>query len=215
MKQKNVLDASSFSDSLAQQTAWDPLSKTGAANRGHWPVLVNSGRLEFRPTLATKLTYLVFFSLGGGLAVAALIMPTLNATAFALLFVGLCIGCASLLMLHRTATPIVFDKRSGLFWKGRQASEKGPPHKTGNPDHPLPHAKLDDIHALQIIAKYSSENSFSYSYLTQELNLVLKDGKRMHVVDATSLDQIRKDARTLSLFLEKPLWDGTTVSDAG
>ncbi len=206
MKQQKF-DASRFSDLLAQQTDWDSLGKTGAANRGHRPVLANSGRLEFRSTLATKMTYLVFFSLGGGLAAAALTMPALNATAFILLFVGLCIGCASLLMLYRTATPIVFDKHGGLFWKGRQADGEMLPDRLADQSH----IRLDDIHAVQIIAKYSSENRFSYSYLTQELNLVLKDGKREHVVDATSLDQIRKDAQTLAMFLEKPVWDATVV----
>ncbi len=157
--------------------------------------------------MATKLSYFVFFALGVGLAAAALTLQTLNPTTIILLLVGLCLGGASVLMLYRTASPIVFDKHVGLFWKGRQASGGMVSDRLAD----RLHIQLDDIHAVQIIAKYSSENRFSYSYLTQELNLVLKDGKREHVVDATSLDQIRKDAQTLAMFLEKPVWDATVV----
>ena len=207
MKQQG-LDLSRFSDSLARKTAWDSLGKAGAANRGHRPVLAGTGRLEFRPTLATKLTYLVFFTLGGGMAAAAFAaIAHLNISTVLLLLGGLCLCCASLLMLYRVATPIVFDKRSGSFWKGRQAAGVMMADRLAE----VSPIQLDDIHAVQIIAKHSTEHRFSYSYPTQELNLILKDGNREHVVDAASLDQIRKDAQTLGMFLEKPVWDATAL----
>ena len=46
----------------------------------------------------------------------------------------------------------------------------------------------------------------NYNY---ELNLVLKDGERINVVDHGNLKKIQDDANTLSNFLGKPVWDAT------
>lgn len=198
-----MIDSSRFGDPIADLTSWDPTRKTGAINRGFRPVLVHSGRLEFRARLETMLGYVFFIMLGAGLGAASLAMPRLGVNVI-LLLVGLCIAGAGVLMLYQSTTPIVFDKQSGVFWKGRQAPGEA------FPDRPVrSHARLDDIHALQIIAKYSSESRFSYSYLTHEMNLVFKDGEREHVFDGTGLARIRMDTQTLGLFLEKPVWDAT------
>jgi hypothetical protein len=60
---------------------------------------------------------------------------------------------------------------------------------------------------LQLIREYiSSAKSSYYSY---EINLVIEEGKRVNVVDHGNLEQIRKDAGTLSRFLGCPVWDAT------
>ena len=66
-------------------------------------------------------------------------------------------------------------------------------------------AKLDSIHALQLISEYCRGNKSSY--YSYELNLVMEDGSRMNVVDHGNQAKLREDAQTLSTFLDKPAWD--------
>jgi hypothetical protein len=42
--------------------------------------------------------------------------------------------------------------------------------------------------------------------MSYELNLVLKDGRRINVVDHGGADKIRTDAATLADFLGVPVW---------
>ena len=98
------------------------------------------------------------------------------------------------------AAPIVFDKASGYFWKGRKFPQDVPdPRSLKNV------VQIGQIHALQLLAEYvrGSKSSY-YSY---ELNLVLEDGKRLNVVDHGNQTKLREDAKTLSQFLGKPVWD--------
>ena len=68
-------------------------------------------------------------------------------------------------------------------------------------------AALPDIYAIQLVSeRCSGKNSAFYSY---ELNLVLQDGRRLNVIDHGNIDKLREDAKTLSGFLGKPVWDGT------
>ncbi len=105
-------------------------------------------------------------------------------------------------MLNRGTQPIVFDKQSGYFWKGRKN-----PGEVYRPEAIKCWAELENIHALQLISEHCrSDKSSYYSY---ELNLVMKDSSRINVVDHGKHDKIRADAAALSEFLEKPVWDGS------
>jgi hypothetical protein len=65
--------------------------------------------------------------------------------------------------------------------------------------------RLEDVYAIQLLSEYCCGNeSRFYSY---ELNLVLKDGGRMNVIDHGNRAVLREQARELSLFLGKPVWD--------
>ena len=90
--------------------------------------------------------------------------------------------------------------RLGFFWKGWKAPDEVFDKKT------LKHyAKLEKIHALQLISGHVTGGRSSFH--SYELNLVLDNGKRINVVDHSHQDKLREDAGTLSVFLEKPVWD--------
>jgi hypothetical protein len=75
------------------------------------------------------------------------------------------------------------------------------------------HCRLSDIHAIQLLQEYVSTSSSSGSssrYYSYELNLVLKDGNRLNVVDHGKLSLIRTDAEQLGQFLNVPVWDATS-----
>jgi hypothetical protein len=105
-------------------------------------------------------------------------------------------------MFYFGAAPIVFDKRKGSYWKGRTS-----PYDVRHTSELKDHAPLDRIHALQLISEHVRGNKSSY--YSYELNLVLDDGARLNVVDHGSRERVQADARTLSEFLDKPIWDAT------
>ena len=67
--------------------------------------------------------------------------------------------------------------------------------------------RLEFIHALQIVAEFiSGKNANYYSY---ELNLVLKNGNRINIIDHNNKGRIDREAKVLSEFLGVPVWDAT------
>ena len=66
---------------------------------------------------------------------------------------------------------------------------------------------LNRVKALQLITeKVRSSKSRYNSY---ELNLILKDGSRVSVVDHGNYEQMLLDAEQLAKALHVPLWDNT------
>jgi hypothetical protein len=126
------------------------------------------------------------FSIGIGM-----IMPVL---------IGLVFVFAGGTLYYIGTAPIVFDKYKGYFWKGRKV-----PDEVSDKSELKYFAELQNIHALQLLSEYcsGSENSCT-SY---ELNLVLKNGSRINVVDHGNPIKLREDAQKLSGFLGKPVWD--------
>lgn len=207
----NSFDPSSLDDSLAMQTKWTPVQRGGSSFLTHKLDFVNSSRAEFRATMRMKLFFLLFvfigvvvfffitrsFSSQGSPFYGFTILLWLFPSIFVLVGgVGLFLG----------TKPIVFDKTKGFFWKGRKT-----PHRGAKRSSLKDFAELEQIYALQLISEYcrsgsSSNNHYSYFY-SYELNLVLKDGKRINVVDHGDLNKLRDDAARLSNFLDKPVWD--------
>jgi hypothetical protein len=69
------------------------------------------------------------------------------------------------------------------------------------------YVRLELIHALQIVAEYiRGKNGDYHSY---ELNLVLKNGNRINIVDHSCRKKLTEDVEVLAEFLGIPLWDAT------
>ena len=199
-------DPSSFDDPVAMQTDWTPAKGGGTNFRTHILVQIDPNRLEFQASTGAKVFYLLFALIGAGVLIGFPVasassgefsfdMDTLMPMLVGLIF--LCVGCV---MFYFGTAPVVFDKRKGYFWKGRKS-----PDLVLNKNTLKYFADLKKIYALQLISEYvRGDKSSYYSY---ELNLVLKDGKRVNVVDHGNQDKLRDDANTLAFFLGKPVWD--------
>jgi len=122
-----------------------------------------------------------------------IIMPVLMGLVFT--FVGI-------YLFYHGIQPIVFDKYKGIFYKGWKTQESINYNISSEN-----FVRLDNIHAIQLISEYCRGNKSSY--YSHELNLVLKDGKRINVIDHGNLNKIREDAKKLSEFLCTPVWDAT------
>lgn len=202
------VDASVFKDPLALRTEWTPAAGGGANFRTHRLLDRGLGRMEFRPTgamalfagafMAMGLATALAFHYGAGRVARETGMPF--GTTLPVL-IGLLFFVVGALMLWFSFTPRVFDRSRGQFWIGR-APPGGLPSGPG-----ARQCRLGEIHALQLIQeRCSGKNSSYWSY---ELNLVCKDGRRIHVVDHGALHDLRDDAQTLARMLGCKVWDAT------
>jgi hypothetical protein len=201
-------DPARLGDPLALQTAWTPARRGGANFRTHRLAVVGPNRMEFRATIGAILFYLVFFLMGLGVF-AAITVSWFSEAAVSFdlvmlvpLLISLVFIVVGAYLFHTGTAPIVFEKARGVFWKGRKGPDEAIASRIADN-----FIRLDQVHAIQLIAEYISGKNSYYSY---ELNLVMKDGKRITVVDHGNRTGIRDDAKTLAMFLGKPLWDATT-----
>ncbi|MEM7415849.1 MAG: hypothetical protein AAF389_10165 [Gemmatimonadota bacterium] len=204
-------DPSILDDPVATQAEWGPAKGGGASFGTHKVEAVDSFRLEFRPTGGALFFYGIFLVVGlltffgAGIAAMTAGVGLEGSARLGLLIpviVGLVFSVVGGALMRRGSAPIVFDKRRGAYWRGRVA-----PHEMSNRHGHEHMAELEDVHALQLISELcTSKDSRYYSY---ELNLVLRDGRRMNVVDHGNHVSIREQADTLSAFLEVPVWDAT------
>ena len=196
------VDPARFGDEVALKTEWTPLKPGGANFRTRRLVQVSPHRLEFRSVRGILFFCWLLLLCGLGAVAAGLIQVSSppRQDAVAPLLIGAALAAAGGSLLYFCAAPVVFDAQRGLFWKGRRS-----PDEAFNLREIKKAAKLGDVHALQLVREHVSDSDSSYT--SYELNLVLKDGKRLNVVDHGDLPTLRGDAGTLSRFLERPLWD--------
>ena len=201
-----TFDASRFVDPVALKTQWTPAKGGGANFRTHKLVEVDTTRIEFRASIGAKIFCAVFMLFGLGFAAAFSAIqfsnenPSFDIEMIMPVLFGLLFFTVGALLLYFGTAPVVFDKASGYFWKGRKT-----PENVVDIGSLKNLAQLSQIHSLQILAEYVRGNKSSY--YSYELNLVLEDGKRLNVVDHGNQDKLREDAKTLSQFLGKPVWD--------
>jgi hypothetical protein len=200
-----AFDPSQFGDPLAMKIEWSPLKGGGGNFQTHRLVEGDPDRLAFRATMGGILFALVFLLLGIGALIGVLISivagfssGNINLNMLIALPIALLFCAVGGYLLYSWTTPVVFDRRTGYFWKGWKA-----PDEVSEPNSLKNAANFREIHALQLISNFGSE------YSSYELNLVMVSGERLNVVvyGSGSRETLRKDAAILAEFLGKPVWD--------
>ena len=197
----------SINDPIAAKTSWSPINSVASTFRTHKLIPINSERLEFHSTFAGKFLDGMFLTLGfflmGLMVVSIFKADSLAATVNFLLplFMGLIFMLLGGAMLYRRLTPIIFDSATGFFWKGRQAPNSFTAQS--NTNHVC---RLDRIHALQLLSQ--SRRNRKTRYHSYQLNLILKDGRRINVINHNRSWYVRSDAAMLAAFLRIRVWDG-------
>ena len=199
-------DPSQLGDPVAELTAWTPAKRGGANFRTRRLVMVTPHRIEFRASIVAKIFFgsLLLGGIGVAVGVSAFYFSTgtfsFSTDTLLPLLVGIAFAAVGGCFLYFGTAPVAFDKSRGFFLKGRKARDG-----TFDSNSSKHFATLEEIHALQLISEYCRGSK--RSYYSYELNLVLRDGKRINVMDHGDRDKLREDAETLSRFLERPIWD--------
>lgn len=204
-----TIDPSQFNDPVALKTEWSPAKKGGTSFQTRELIAIAPYRVEFRATKLAIAFYGIFSVIGIGFSVA-FFFPSFqsgqlvfNSDTVIFIIISVIFLVAGSLAFYFGTTPIVFDKTKSAFWIGRKRPEEvfaQQPSKN--------FVRLSDIHSLQIISEYVRGKNSYYSY---ELNIVRDDGSRVNVVDHGNIKKLKKDAKDLALFLNKSLWDTTSI----
>ena len=200
------VDTSKFNHPVAKKTEWAPLKRGGTNICTH--ILDNSQRnkLIFKPTKGV-LIFIGVFTVIGLIALIAPIVILLNQDLkqWSLLFISFSFGgiftSVSLLMFKNMAQQKVFD----IFYSEYYTGKKKPHDLIPNKKNPL--ISFRDIEALQILREHVRTNKTRY--YSYELNFVMKDAKRINIVDHGKINQLREDAKILSMHIGTPVWDAT------
>jgi len=193
-----VIDPSRFNDPLALRIDWTPAKKGGTNIEIQRLEPNESGGMHF---VAAPMTLVMGWMclLLGVVTIAAMGpfsiedgIPTLNLYKKPL--IALCGGLAFIAIgkwtLHVANLRNEFNTISGHYIQGKQ--------------QPL---RLSEIHALQLLGE--RVRGYEHWFNSYELNLVLRSGQRINVVDHGNLDRLYSDAKNLARLLDKPLWDVT------
>jgi hypothetical protein len=193
-------------DPIAKSIEWDERAE-GGGGIDHKLRYVGSSRVEFQPA-HPRSWYVITLLMAVGAAALVYFEGGSVAQAFLALSGGMGLSGIGWLLFHFAMTPVVFDKSIGIFWQGR----KQPERVSGNPPSKCV-GRIDDIYAIQLILTYFITESpdsakDSHTYPQYQINLVMKNGTRINVVNySDSSDRTIKNAKALSMFLGKPLWD--------
>ncbi|MGR9013538.1 MAG: hypothetical protein ACU83U_07825 [Gammaproteobacteria bacterium] len=174
-----------INDIVAKKADWTLLNTASSTFDPRKMVCVNSHRIEYRMTWFAKLFLGVFviFGIYGVLLIHKVYV-------FFILMGGM--------GLYWCSFPIVFDKKTNVFIKGR-SSKLFMNYIEIN---------LSEIYALQLIGDCVS-GSDGGSYNNYQINLINKDSKRLNVVYFANKEKAKKNAKILKDFLGTRLWDAT------
>lgn len=170
---------------------WTPLGE-GASWAARRLVDLGNGRWEFRPTLGTWIGWTLYLAPAPIMSVLALAERNWK-TLFAAALVWF-LAASFLLLAPDFGVRVVFDCRSRRLWRTRSVTgEKG-----------LRSAGFDEVRALQLFALQLTREAPQRAY---ELNAVLANDARVHLVNHTDLHVIQADATQLARLLSVPVWD--------
>lgn len=196
-------------DPLVLLTKWMPVNRAGTNFCSHRLEETSAGKYEFRPTGILKgfasCLMLVGIANAVYIPVSELQKRDPDGKAAIGVLVSLLMAAAGAYFRFRGVG--TFDLTSGHFFKGRRkpigAAAMGEPTKV---------ARIADIHALQLVPIFhpkstDSDGGVTREYYSFELNLVLRDGKRISVVNHADRETLEHDAATLAGVMRKPVWN--------
>ncbi len=191
-----------FDDPLVRQTEWSPLQRGGSNTRTRALKRPGPDRLVFRPA-PWGFIFPSLFILGG--AALAIDQPFEDMEpAWLQLVIALVLVVAGLRIGYGMTRPVVLDRQAGCCWLGWRAPVSVEAARSGKDA-----AALDAVRAVQVIRERITKSDGGKGYDSYEINLVLADGSRLHLVDHGKLAAIREDAATIGEFLGVPVWDAS------
>ena len=210
-KRYPVLDPRYFDDPVALRTGWVPLSPGGSRYITNRLREIAPQVLSFQPTAYRhyqSLVHLLALLVFGNALIASLLRDELNInrpnewwviSALSQILVGCCV---TLVLLNRS---VIVDGNAAQVRLGLPSLKwlNQFPWLRRLLCRSVPFAEIYSIQLLDEEVRNPREQMF-WSY---ELNLVLRDGKRINLIDHRNQREIRWDAGDLSRMLNAPIWD--------
>ena len=189
-------------DPLAAKISWEP-ANPGGTNFKAQKLIQTNQQIVITKTFGALFFALVFVIPG---LVALLIGSPyffIKGEIFTGLFMlvwGAMFGGAGFFVLHK-GKKFTLDKAKGTYFRGKAFDD------FGNDDRSQ-QGYLTDIHAIQLIAEHirSSSSDGGSNYMSYEMNLVLKDGDRVNIMDHGKSKDVDESAQILGEFLAVPIW---------
>ena len=205
---KPSFDPSALGDPVAEQTKWTPMVRGGTRFRTHRLHQKAQGELVFTASWGAMLFSGMFFVVGlavvvGSVAAYQAIAEMEPIGLLLGILLGAVFGWFGRVMWRQLCVPRSFSKQHGVFWKGSEL-----PRAAGTRQVSEDCVPLEDIHAVQLLREWVVGKQRRFN--SYELNLVLKDGARVNVVDHGNSRRLRRDAQELAEFLGGvPVWDAS------
>lgn len=205
LPEKSTVDPSIFDDPIAMMTEWTSVNRSRGDYQPHKLAKESPYRLTFRTTSGQKILAVVGFIIGLILfAIGSLAAYFGEKNSIWWVLTGLFLSVNGLYGRFVGGATLIFDKVEGLYWKNYSKSRTS--------------MKLQDIHALQLIAersvyhlrsKYRCKDRSSPPWVEYryELNLVMKDDSRINITDHREYSKVKEHAQKVSEFLNVPVWD--------
>lgn len=170
-----------------------------------------NGNLRFSPTIQLSLFTVLFSAVPFGFIIYA-IYQYLKTGSIALIienivfsFVIIIFFGVAFKMLYDYFKPNVFNIKRNVFQKGYKTT---PSRLKGNT------VKFSDIVAIQILGETVINKEENTSFNSFELNLVLINKRRIHIIDHNNLEGILDDAERISQLLNIPIWHKKSSEDS-
>lgn len=196
-------DPKTSDDKIAKKTYWSSCS----SDRRHSPaynLVVGDNRLEYKTSASAYiLSYGLMFAgaMAFVISIFQFIYQNYGFSSWLPFFgTGIFFMLIGYMLSRSTSESMVFDKSSQLFSKGSGRN-----------------FGLNKLYAVQLVSidisneHNDSDRDFldfrSNSTRFYELNIVLKNSKRINLTSHTSYSRTMKDAKIISEFLEIPIWN--------
>ena len=191
-------DEPESTDPIASDIEWSPLISGGANFRTHRLKKVGYHMFKSVPTAGYIIFISVFILVGAGCLVGVyFILRDSLMTALILGFMGVIFFGLGVSILIRSMKAFTIDLDLGVFYKGTYD-----PYAHQNGEHS---GSIRDIYALQLLTERIKGSKSSYN--SYEMNLVMKDGRRVNVMDHGSFQKVQEDATLLADALNIPVWN--------
>lgn len=195
-------------DKVFTKVSWEPLKPGGSESKFKKLKQVNDsiisykfsiGYLLFIFILSTVLSFMLLTT------IELLISQKESVKSFnkILFYSSFIIGL--IITINQSLKSITFDKELGYFFIGKK-------NVLNNIDREnINYCLLNHIHAIQIIKEHcttkESKSNRTVEYDSYEINLVLKDGNRINVIDHSDLNSINEDVKIIQRYLNVPIWN--------
>ncbi|MCL6414068.1 hypothetical protein MIB92_00260 [Aestuariirhabdus sp. Z084] len=190
-------------DPLAQKISWNP-AKSGGSNFKTQKMTVEGKRVVIERSIGAILFSLIFAIPGTLAVVLGVPFFLFDGEYFGAVFLlvwGVMFGGAGYYLLL-SGKKFTIDKDQGVYYRGKAYDKmKALPEDV--------QGRTREIHALQLIServRSRSKNGGTSTYFSYEMNLVLRNGERINIMDHGKGNEVEKSAIEIAELLRIPVW---------